>query len=94
MKVQSLEEFFWRQRPYFYGTVLAMLILALLANLDFLKTPNTITNARKAQVNCRATASVAVFGLASGALALQQLIATDESEIPDELPKRNPNEHD
>ena len=69
-------------------------ILALLANLDFLKTPNTITNARKAQVNCRATASVAVFGLASGALALQQLIATDESEIPDELPKRNPNEHD
>jgi len=36
----DLEDFFWRQRPYFYGTVLAMLLLALLANLDFLKTPN------------------------------------------------------
>src|SRR5205814_9923887 len=36
----DLEDFFWRQRPYFYGTVLGMLLLALLANLDFLKTPN------------------------------------------------------
>ncbi len=37
----DLEEFFWRQRPYIYGTALIMLVLALLANLDFLKTPNT-----------------------------------------------------
>ncbi len=36
----DLEDFFWRQRPYFYGAVLATLILSLLANVDFLKTPN------------------------------------------------------
>jgi hypothetical protein len=36
----DLEDFFWRQRPYFYGAVIVCLILALLANLDFLKTPN------------------------------------------------------
>ena len=36
----DLEEFFWRQRPYIYGTALAVLILSLLANIDFLKTPN------------------------------------------------------
>jgi hypothetical protein len=36
----DLEEFFWRQRPYFYGAVLACVLLALVANLDFLKTPN------------------------------------------------------
>jgi hypothetical protein len=36
----DLEDFFWRQRPYFYGAVLACIILALLANLAFLKTSN------------------------------------------------------
>jgi hypothetical protein len=36
----DLEDFFWRQRPYFYGAVLSCITLALLANLDFLKTPN------------------------------------------------------
>ena len=36
----DLEEFFWRQRPYFYGAVLACVLLALVANLDFLKTTN------------------------------------------------------
>jgi hypothetical protein len=37
----DLEDFFWRQRTYFYGAVIVCLVLALLANLDFLKTPNT-----------------------------------------------------
>ena len=37
----DLEGFFWRQRRYFYGAIIGCLILALLANLDFLKTPNT-----------------------------------------------------
>ena len=36
----DLEDFFWRQRPYFYGTVLVMLVLSLAANLDFLKSGN------------------------------------------------------
>jgi hypothetical protein len=36
----DLEDFFWRQRPYFYGALIICLLLALLANLDFLKTPN------------------------------------------------------
>lgn len=37
----DLEDFFWRQRPYFYGALIICLLLALLANLDFLKTANT-----------------------------------------------------
>ena len=37
----DLEDFFWRQRFYFYGAIVLCLILALLANLDFLKTANT-----------------------------------------------------
>jgi hypothetical protein len=37
----DLEEFFWRQHRYFYAAVVAGLVLALLANLDFLKTANT-----------------------------------------------------
>jgi hypothetical protein len=37
----DLEDFFWRQRSYFYGAIIVCLVLALLANLDFLKTPNT-----------------------------------------------------
>ena len=36
----DLEDFFWRQRPYFYGAILICEILALVANLDFLKTAN------------------------------------------------------
>ena len=36
----DLEDFFWRQRRYIYGALLATFILSLLANLDFLKTPN------------------------------------------------------
>jgi hypothetical protein len=39
--VIDLEDFFWRQRRYFYGAIIVCLVLALLANLDFLKTPNT-----------------------------------------------------
>jgi len=39
--VMDLEDFFWRQRIYFYGAIVVCLVLALLANLDFLKTPNT-----------------------------------------------------
>jgi hypothetical protein len=34
----DLEDFFWRQRPYFYSAVLACVVLSLFANLDFLKT--------------------------------------------------------
>jgi len=37
----DLEDFFWRQRFYFYGAIVLCLILTLLANLDFLKTANT-----------------------------------------------------
>jgi hypothetical protein len=37
----DLEEFFWQQRRYFYGAIVVCLILALLANLDFLKAANT-----------------------------------------------------
>lgn len=36
----DLEEFFSRQRPYFYGAVVACIVLSLFANLAFLKTPN------------------------------------------------------
>ena len=36
----DLDEFFWRQRSYIYGTTLVMLVVALLANLDFLKSSN------------------------------------------------------
>jgi len=39
--VIDLEDFFWRQRTYFYGAIIVCLVLAVLANLDFLKTPNT-----------------------------------------------------
>jgi hypothetical protein len=38
--VLDLEDFFWRQRRYFYGAIIVCLILALLVNLDFLKTSN------------------------------------------------------
>jgi hypothetical protein len=38
----DLEDFFWRQRPYFYGALVACAVLSLFANLDFLKTPNAV----------------------------------------------------
>src|SRR5205807_1024211 len=38
----DLEDFFWRQRTYFYSTVVSCLVLSLFANLDFLKTPNAV----------------------------------------------------
>ena len=34
----DLEDFFWRQRPYFYGALVACAVLSLFANLDYLKT--------------------------------------------------------
>jgi hypothetical protein len=37
----NLEHFFWHQRPYFYATTVAVLVFSLLANIAFLKTPNT-----------------------------------------------------
>jgi hypothetical protein len=36
----DLEDFFWRQRRYFYGAVVACLVLSMFANLDYLKTAN------------------------------------------------------
>jgi hypothetical protein len=36
----DLEDFFWRQRPYYYSAVLACVLLALVANLAFLKSAN------------------------------------------------------
>ena len=36
----DLEDFFWRQRPYFYGAVVGCVVLSLFANLAFLKTTN------------------------------------------------------
>lgn len=35
--VLDLDDFFWRQRFYFYGAIIICLVLALLANIDFLK---------------------------------------------------------
>src|SRR5437762_10738288 len=36
----DLEDVFWRQRPYFYGALVACAVLSLFANLDYLKTAN------------------------------------------------------
>ena len=36
----DLEDFFWRQRPYFYAAIVACVVLSLFANLAFLKTAN------------------------------------------------------
>ena len=36
----DLEDFFWRQRPYFYGALVTCVVLSLFANLAFLKTAN------------------------------------------------------
>jgi hypothetical protein len=36
----DLEDFYWRQRPYFYGALVACAVLSLVANLDYLKTAN------------------------------------------------------
>ena len=38
----DLEDFYWRQRPYFYGALLACALLSLFANLDYLKTANAV----------------------------------------------------
>ena len=43
----DLEEFFWRQRPYFYGTLLSIVILSFVANIAFLKSANTSLFIRK-----------------------------------------------
>ena len=39
--VLDLGDFFWCQRFYFYGAIIVSLVLALLANVDFLKVANT-----------------------------------------------------
>src|SRR5215216_6900870 len=36
----DLEDFFWRQRPYFYGALVVCAVLSLFANLEYLKTAN------------------------------------------------------
>ena len=36
----DLEDFFWRQRRYFYGALLSIVILSLVANVAFLKSAN------------------------------------------------------
>jgi hypothetical protein len=36
----NLEEWFWCQRPAFYSTGVAIALLALVANADYLKTAN------------------------------------------------------
>jgi len=36
----DLEDFFWRQRRYYYGAVVTCVFLSLIANLAFLKTTN------------------------------------------------------
>ena len=36
----NLEDFFWRQQPYFYGAVVACIVMSLFSNLALLKTAN------------------------------------------------------
>ena len=62
--VIDLEDFFWRQRPYFYGAIIVCLALALLANLDFLKTPNTALLVKE-NLGTIALLIPAAFGLVS-----------------------------
>lgn len=38
--VLDMDDFFWKQRVYFYGTLIILLILSLLTNADFLKSAN------------------------------------------------------
>lgn len=38
----DLEDFFWRQRPYFYGAIVTCVLLSLIANLAYLKTPTPL----------------------------------------------------
>ena len=38
----DLEDFFWRQRPYLYGAIVAGVLLSLIANLAYLKTPTPL----------------------------------------------------
>jgi len=60
----DLEDFFWRQRSYFYGAIIVCLVLALLANLDFLKTPNTALLVKE-NLGTIALLIAAAFGLIS-----------------------------
>jgi hypothetical protein len=60
----DLEDFFWRQRTYFYGAIIICLVLALLANLDFLKTPNTALFVKE-NLGTIALLVPALFGLIS-----------------------------
>src|ERR1700746_1602922 len=68
--VIDLEGFFWRQRRYFYGAILVCLVLALLANLDFLKTPNTALFVKE-NLGTIAIMIPSTFGLISGNRVVQ-----------------------
>jgi Ca2+/Na+ antiporter len=70
--VTNLEEFFWRQRPYIYGTTLVVLVLSLLANIAFLKTPNTAPFIRENVITLMLMVP-AIAGLLSRNRALQWL---------------------
>src|SRR5437870_2696538 len=43
----DLEDFFWRQRPYFYGALVACAVLSLFANLDYSRGWRTMTKRRR-----------------------------------------------
>lgn len=47
----DLEDFFWRQRPYFYGAIVACVLLSLIANLAYLKTPNPVLFVKQNLIN-------------------------------------------
>jgi len=66
----DLEEFFWRQRRYFYGAIMVCLVLALLANLDFLKTPNTALFVKE-NLGTIAIMIPSTFGLISSSRVVQ-----------------------
>jgi hypothetical protein len=66
----DLEDFFWRQRRYFYGAIIVCLVLALLANLDFLKTPNTALLVRE-NLGTIAIMIPSAFGLISSNRGIQ-----------------------
>lgn len=38
----DLDDFFWRQRPYLYGAIVTCVLLSLIANLAYLKTPTPV----------------------------------------------------
>ena len=47
----DLDDFFWRQRPYFYGAIVACVLLSLIANLAYLKTPTPILFVKQNLIN-------------------------------------------